>query len=64
VLQLREELSIPPTLAALNVTADRTEQLARMAEKDPSASGNPRPFDAAAARQVLEAAFEGRIATG
>ena len=64
VLQLREELSIPRTLAELNVTGERTEQLARMAEADPSASGNPRPFDAAAARQVLEAAFEGRISAG
>lgn len=61
VLQLREELSIPRTLIDLNVTGDRIEQLAQMAEEDPSATGNPRPFDAAAAAQVLEAALEGRI---
>jgi alcohol dehydrogenase class IV len=64
VLQLREELSIPRTLVDLNVTGDRMEQLARMAEADPSAGGNPRPFDAAAARQVLESALEGRIGAG
>jgi alcohol dehydrogenase class IV len=62
VVQLREELSIPRTLADLNVTGDRIKQLAQMAEEDPSAGGNPRPFDAAAAAQVLEAALEGRIA--
>jgi alcohol dehydrogenase len=61
VLQLREELAIPRTLADINITGERTEQLAQMAEQDPSASGNPRPFDAFAARQVLEAALEGRI---
>jgi hypothetical protein len=32
-----------------------------MAEADPSAGGNPLPFDAAAARSVLEAAMAGRL---
>ena len=37
------------------------ERLAVMAEADPSAGGNPLPFDAAAARAVLEAAMAGRV---
>jgi hypothetical protein len=32
-----------------------------MAEADPSAGGNPLPFDAAAARGVLDAAMAGRV---
>jgi hypothetical protein len=32
-----------------------------MAEADPSAGGNPLPFDSAAARAVLQAAMAGRI---
>ena len=35
------------------------DRLAAMAEVDPSASGNPRAFDAAAAREVLRAALAG-----
>ncbi|HWH16747.1 MAG TPA: iron-containing alcohol dehydrogenase [Allosphingosinicella sp.] len=61
VLRLREELGIPHRLTDLEVTGDRTGQLASMAEADPSAGGNPRRFDAAAARQVLEQALEGRL---
>lgn len=61
ILQLREELAIPHALEGLGVPADRLDRIARMAEADPSAGGNPLPFDAAAARQVLEAAVEGRV---
>ena len=62
ILDLREALSIPHTLSDLGVPAERLDQIARMAECDPSAGGNPRRFDAAAARHVLQSAFEGRIA--
>jgi alcohol dehydrogenase class IV len=61
VLQLREELSIPHSLAALGVGPGDIDRIAAMAEADPSAGGNPLPFDSAAARQVLEAALEGRV---
>ena len=61
VVQLREQLSIPHALDGLGVGADRVEQIARMAEEDPSAAGNPLPFDAAAARRVLDMAAEGRL---
>lgn len=59
IVQLRETLGIPPSLTALGVPVERAEELARMAEADPSAGGNPLPFDAAAARKVLASAFDG-----
>ncbi|HEV2747490.1 MAG TPA: iron-containing alcohol dehydrogenase [Allosphingosinicella sp.] len=62
IVELRESIGIPPTLAGLKVGVERADQIARMAEADPSAQGNPLPFDAAAARRVLEAAVEGSLA--
>ena len=59
IVALRRDLGVPETLAGLGVTDDQLDRLARMAEEDPSAAGNPLPFDAAAARQVLEAAMRG-----
>ncbi|MDB5697594.1 MAG: alcohol dehydrogenase [Alphaproteobacteria bacterium] len=61
VLRLRQQLSIPHSLAEIGVGDDRSELIARMAESDPSAGGNPLPFDAAAARHVLERALTGRV---
>ena len=61
ILQIRQELAIPHALGDLNVPSDRLDRIAQMAEVDPSAGGNPRPFNAAAARQVLEASLEGRV---
>jgi alcohol dehydrogenase class IV len=61
VIELRRRLGIPHSLSELGVSADDVDRLALMAEADPSAAGNPRPFDAAAARQVLEAAFAGKV---
>jgi alcohol dehydrogenase class IV len=61
ILELRQQLSIPHSLKELKVPRERIDRLARMAEVDPSAGGNPIPFDAEAARTVLEKAFEGRI---
>lgn len=60
VLALREELGIPHTLQALGVPDDRFDDLAEMAVKDPTAGGNPVPFDAAAARRMLQDAWAGR----
>ena len=61
ILELRTSFGVPHSLHELGVPADRVEQIARMAEADPSAGGNPLPFDAAAARQVFERAMEGRL---
>jgi alcohol dehydrogenase class IV len=62
VIELRQSLGIPHRLSDLGVSDADLDRLAAMAEADPSAAGNPRPFDAAAARAVLEAAVAGRLA--
>src|SRR5438067_2045524 len=59
ILDLRRRLSIPHNLAELGVKPGDVARLAAMAEEDPSAGGNPRPFDAAAARRGLTAALGG-----
>ncbi len=61
VLDLRQRLGVPHALGELGVTAEAVDRLAIMAEADPSAGGNPVPFDASAARLVLRAAIEGRV---
>jgi alcohol dehydrogenase class IV len=61
IVELRQRLGIPTSLSDLAVSGDDLERIAIMAEADPSAAGNPLPFDAAAARRVLAAAMEGRL---
>jgi alcohol dehydrogenase class IV len=61
IVELRRRLAIPHSLAELGVAPEDVERLATMAEADPSAGGNPVPFRAAEARQVLEAAMSGRL---
>ena len=61
VVELRASLGIPHRLSELAVGEEHLERIAQMAERDPSAGGNPLPFDAAAARAVLDAAMAGRV---
>jgi alcohol dehydrogenase class IV len=61
IVELRRRLGIAHTLGELGVSEADMERIAIMAEADPSAGGNPLPFDAAAARLVLEAAIAGRV---
>jgi alcohol dehydrogenase class IV len=61
ILDLRAEIGIPPTLDAMGVPDDRFPELAAMAVKDPTAGGNPRPFDEAQALRMLEDAWAGRL---
>ncbi|MGZ9063673.1 MAG: hypothetical protein ACXW2K_17480, partial [Allosphingosinicella sp.] len=61
IVELRQSLGIPHGLPELGVSAQDVDRIAIMAEADPSAGGNPLPFDAAAARAVLEAAMAGRV---
>jgi alcohol dehydrogenase class IV len=61
IVELRRRLEIPHMLAELGVSEGDLERIAIMAEADPSAGGNPLPFDKAAARKVLEAAMAGRL---
>lgn len=58
ILELRERLAIPHCIGVDPALVDR---IAAMAEADPSAGGNPTPFDRRAAAQVLAAAIEGRV---
>ncbi len=60
-LSLREKFGMPHTAAALGVGADRLDEIARMAEKDPTAPTNPVPAGAAEMRQILDAAMTGRV---
>jgi alcohol dehydrogenase class IV len=61
IIELRQRVGIPHMLPELGVSEADMERIALMAEADPSAGGNPLPFDAAAARAVLEAAMAGRV---
>jgi alcohol dehydrogenase class IV len=61
IIELRASLSVPHSLRELGVPGDRAGDIARMAEADPSAGGNPLPFDATAARKVFDAAMDGRL---
>lgn len=59
VLQLRQRVGVPHTLHELGIDSARSEDIATMAIKDPSAGGNPLPFNLDTARQILHNAFAG-----
>ncbi len=59
VLELRAELGVPPTLAALGVPADRLDELAAMALEDPTAGGNPVPLTLADMRRLYQSCYDG-----
>lgn len=61
LLALRAEIGVPHTLAGLNVGEEKIERIVEMAPKDPTAGGNPVPFDRRAARTVFKRALEGRL---
>jgi alcohol dehydrogenase len=61
VLALRAEIGVPHTLAGLKVNGAHIDRIIAMAVEDPTASGNPRPFDKRAARTVFKRALEGRL---
>jgi len=60
-LALRAQFKMPHTAAALGVKEDRVDEISRMAEKDPTAPGNPVPAGAAEMRRILDAAMQGRL---
>jgi alcohol dehydrogenase class IV len=61
VLDLRSQLKIPHTIAALKVDEDALDFLAGEAFLDPNTPDNPRPADAAAMRKILLAALHGSL---
>jgi alcohol dehydrogenase len=62
VLELRRELGVPHTLAEFGVGAEHIETMSEMAPRDPTASGNPLPIDAAICRRLYGNALAGHIA--
>jgi alcohol dehydrogenase len=61
ILDLRAAIGVPHTLRELGVGAENADAIARMAPQDPTASGNPVPLDAAAARRLFDAAMAGAV---
>jgi len=61
VMQLREELNIPHSLAEIGVSTDMAEIIGREAAIDPSAASNPVPLDAPSLERIFRAAVEGRL---
>lgn len=61
VLALREEVSIPQTLSALNIDDTRAETVGTMAVEDPSAGGNPIAFSANEYQRILVDAVNGTL---
>ncbi|MFY0989859.1 iron-containing alcohol dehydrogenase [Halomonas sp. C05BenzN] len=61
VLELRERLGIPHTLAALDIDTRQADRVGRMAVADPSSGSNPVDFDAEGYRAIFVAAVEGRL---
>jgi alcohol dehydrogenase class IV len=61
VLELRTELGVPHTIAALKVTEESLDYLAEEAFLDPNTPDNPRAADAAAMRKILVGALHGSL---
>jgi alcohol dehydrogenase class IV len=61
VLELRADIGVPHTLAGLNVSDEHIDRIVAMAPQDPTAGGNPRPFDKRAARTIFKRALAGRV---
>jgi alcohol dehydrogenase class IV len=61
VLALREELSIPHSLAAINIDDSQQNTVSRMAVEDPSAGGNPIGFSKEQYRAIFIAAVHGTL---
>ena len=58
VLDLRAALNIPENLSQLGVPVDKLDQMASMALRDPTASGNPVPLDETNIARLMESCFD------
>lgn len=61
VLQMREELGIPHTLAEIGIDDSRAEAIGKMATEDPSAVGNPIAFTADQYQRIFKDAVSGQL---
>ena len=61
VLALREQVQIPHTLSAIGIDDSEASRVGRMATEDPSAGGNPIPFDAGEYATIFRNAVNGTL---
>ncbi|GAK46378.1 iron-containing alcohol dehydrogenase [Tepidicaulis marinus] len=61
VVELRQKIGIPATLAEIGVTSDLIPRLAAMALEDPSNGGNPVEMDQGAYETLFQKAIEGDL---
>lgn len=61
VMQMRADLGVPHSLKDFGIDDRKFAILSEMAPKDPTASGNPVPIDAASSRRLYEAAYVGKV---
>lgn len=61
VLALRERIGIPPTLADIGVRSSHIEQLAPMAERDPSSATNPVALTTENLSELFSRCIDGRL---
>jgi alcohol dehydrogenase class IV len=61
VLEFRERLRIPHSLAEIGVTLRNPDTIGHEASLDPSAAGNPRPTDAADYARIFRSAVNGDL---
>ncbi|HYD98010.1 MAG TPA: iron-containing alcohol dehydrogenase [Alphaproteobacteria bacterium] len=60
-LELRRTMDVPHTLGEMGIGTDRFDEIAAMAEADPSTPTNPVPADDRAMRRMLEMAASGSL---
>ena len=61
VINLREQLTIPNTLAEIGVKDDHINKLSKMAAVDPTVGGNPLPLDEKDMANLYENAISGKL---
>lgn len=63
ILELRNTIGVPDTLAELGVTSEHADAFAKQAFDDPSTGGNPVPVTVAEFAQLYRNCIEGRLQT-
>jgi alcohol dehydrogenase class IV len=61
ILELRQQLAIPHSLAAIGVDDRRADEVVRKAAADGNAPTNPLPVGAAELRGILDQALRGAL---
>ena len=61
ILELRNTIGVPDTLAELGVTSEHADTFAQQAFDDPSTGGNPVPVTVAEFAQLYRNCIEGRL---